>query len=125
MWKSRALRLAELMRARWSGRNQRGELMFRGTYFTADRVEDSPKRACDTVYHPWAVRPALLYWQRTGDPDLGRLFRDWMDTWADAAARAERGKPAGILPSALHWPSGQVGGTGPNWWQPENYTSPI
>ena len=33
-----------------------------------------------------------------------------MDTWVDAAERAERGKPAGIIPSAIHWPDGQAGG---------------
>jgi hypothetical protein len=44
-----------------------------------------------------------------------------MDTWVDAAARSERGKPAGIIPSAIHWPDGNVGGLGPDWWDPRNH----
>jgi hypothetical protein len=44
-----------------------------------------------------------------------------MDTWVDAAARAERGKPAGIIPSAIHWPDGKVGGLSPDWWDPRNH----
>jgi hypothetical protein len=120
-WNQRALHLAELMRTLWSGRNERGFLQFKSTYFTATNVDLRPNRACDTVYHPRAVQPALLYWQRTGDAQLGKLFSAWMDTWVDAAARAERGKPAGVIPTAIHWPDGTIGGTGPDWWDPRNH----
>ena len=123
-WKKRALRLAGLMETLWTGRNRRGQLQFRSTYFTVDRLDDSPQRACDTVYHPRAVQPALLYWQRMGDERLGKLISAWMDTWVNAAARVERGKPAGIIPSAIHWPDGWVGGLGENWWDPRNHGEP-
>ncbi len=121
LWRGHALRLAELMETFWTGRNKRGFLQFKSTYFTADRIDTNPARACDTVYHPRAVQPALLYWQRTGDERLARLFTAWMDTWVDAASRAERGKPAGILPTAIHWPDGRVGGSGSDWWNPRNH----
>ena len=121
VWRDRALRLAELMDSLWTGINERGFLQFKSTYVCVDRVEPNPQRACDTVYHPRAVQPALLYWQRTGDERLGQLFAAWMDTWVDAALRAERGKPSGIIPSAIHWPDGQVGGLGENWWDPRNH----
>jgi hypothetical protein len=52
---------------------------------------------------------------------LTRLFAAWMDTWVNAAARAERGKSAGIVPTAIHWPDGGIGGLGPNWWDPRNH----
>jgi len=120
-WSRRALRLAELMREKWTGCNQRGFLQFKSTYFTANKVDLTPARACDTVYHPRTVQPTLLYWQRTAEAKLTRLFSDWMNTWVDAAARCERGKPAGIIPSAIHWPDGVVGGTGENWWDPRNH----
>ncbi|NOX55222.1 MAG: hypothetical protein GXP27_12455 [Planctomycetes bacterium] len=123
-WKGRADRLAQLMRDLWTGVNQRGFLQFKSTYFSVDRVDRQPERACDTVYHPRAVQPALLLWQRTGDRELGKLFARWMDTWVDAAARAERGKPAGVVPSAIHWPDGRVGGLGPEWWDPRNHGEP-
>jgi len=120
-WSRRALRLAELMETLWTGRNERGFLQFKSTYFTADRLDPTPARACDTVYHARVVQPTLLYWQRTGDPKLAKLFSTWMDTWVDAAARAERGKPAGIIPTAIHWPDGRIGGLDPNWWDPRNH----
>jgi len=124
VWRGRAMRLAELMRDLWTGTNQRGFLQFRSTYFTADKVHEDPQKACDTPYHVRAIQPALLLWQRTGDPRLTELFSAWMDTWVDAAARSERGKPAGIIPAALHWPEGTIGGLGENWWDPRNHGEP-
>jgi len=121
LWLKRAVRMAELMKNLWTGRNKRGLLQFKSTYFTAERVDTNPQRACDTVYHPRAVQPALLYWQRTADKKLTGLFSEWMDTWVDAAARAERGKPGGIIPSAIHWPEGHAGGVGESWWDPRNH----
>jgi hypothetical protein len=122
LWKARALRLAELMETLWTARNQRGFLQFKSTYFSVAKVDEPPQRACDTVYHPRAVQPALLLWQRSGDKRLGELFTSWLDTWVDAAARAERGKPAGIIPSAIHWPDGAIGGLAPEWWDPRNHS---
>jgi len=121
LWRGYALRLADFTEKYWTARNERGFLQFKSTYFTADRVDTSEQRTCDTVYHPRVVQPTLLYWQRTGDEQLTKLFAAWMDTWVDAAARSERGKPAGIIPTAIHWPDGCIGGVGPNWWDPRNH----
>lgn len=124
-WVRRINRLVELAENLWMGRNERGFLQFKSTYFTSEQVDPLPAHACDTVYHPRALQPALLYWQRTRDPRIGKLVTEWMRTWVDAAAREERGKPAGILPTAIHWPDGRVGGVGEKWWLPENYTAPL
>ncbi len=118
VWKARALRLAELTRDRWTGRNQRGFLQFRSIYFSVDKVDTNTARAFDTVYHPSVIQPALLYWQRTGDPALTALFGEWLKVWVDAAARAENGKPSGVLPSAIRWPEGGIARTDLPWWEP-------
>ena len=123
-WKQRAMRLAELMETLWTGRNQRGQLQFKSTYFSVDRVDPDPIKACDTPYHPVAIPPALLLWQRTGDEKLDTLFSDWMDTWVDATARAEHGKPAGVIPAAIRWPTGDCKGPGDNWWDPRHHGEP-
>jgi len=121
-WNSRAMRLVELMKTIWTGKNERGFFQFKSTYFNSEQVNTEPRKACDTVFHPRVIQPALLYWQRTGDPELQALVTSWMDTWVDATARSERGKPAGIIPSVIHWPDGGIGGQGENWWAPGNYT---
>jgi hypothetical protein len=123
-WQQRARRLAELMETLWTGRNERGQLQFKSTYFSVDRVDPDPIKACDTPYHPVAIPPALLLWLRTGDESLGALFSAWMDTWVDATARAEHGKPAGVIPAAIRWPDGACKGPGENWWDPRHHSEP-
>jgi len=118
VWKQRALRLAELMRDRWTDRNERGFLQFKSIYFSVDTVDTSKARAFDTVYHPSVIQPALLYWQRTGDPALTALFGEWLEVWIDAAARADNGKPHGVLPSAIRWPDGGIANPDRPWWEP-------
>lgn len=118
IWEARADRISTMARDRWMARNERGFLQFLSTYFTPDTVSTNRAYACDTVYHTRALQPVLHRWQTSGDSETGALITDWLDTWVDAAARAERDKPAGVLPSAIHWPSGEVGGPGSNWWEP-------
>jgi hypothetical protein len=118
VWQQRALHLAALMRDRWTGRNARGFLQFKSIYFSDTRLDETPRRAFDTVYHPSVVQPTLLYWQRTADPQLTALFGEWLKVWVDATARAEHGKPAGILPSALAWPAGTIAAPPAPWWEP-------
>ena len=122
IWQNRAMRLLELMQNKWTGRNERGFLQFKSTYFTSEEVDLTPAKACDTVYHPRVIQPLLLLWQRTSNPAIARLVTEWMKTWVDATARAERGKPKGVIPSAIHWPEGYVGGVNKEWWKPGNYT---
>ncbi|MHC4283532.1 MAG: hypothetical protein ACYSWZ_11255 [Planctomycetota bacterium] len=52
VWLKRALRPAELMENLWTAPNERGLLQFKSTYFTVEKVDTNPQRACDTVYHP-------------------------------------------------------------------------
>ena len=120
-WRVRARRHADLFRDVWSGINERGYRQFKSVVFNAVRTSSKPRHAVDTVYHPRAVQPALLHWQRTADPELTALFSDWLRGWVEASARTERGKPAGLVPSAIRWPDGTVGGTGADWWRPEAY----
>ena len=122
-WKARAMRILELMETKWTGRNERGMLQFKSTYFSSEEVDPSPERACDTVYHPRTIQSALLLWQRTGNERIGKIVLDWMDTWVEATERAERGKAAGIIPSAIHWPDGGIGGLREEWWIPGNHDS--
>ncbi len=118
LWQQRALRLTSLMRDRWTGRNQRGFLQFKSIYFSVDQIDESPRRAFETVYHPSIIQPTLLYWQRTADPELTALLGEWLNVWVDATARSENGKPAGILPGTLTWPAGAIGTADAPWWRP-------
>jgi hypothetical protein len=119
VWSRRALRIADLMADVWTGINQRGTRQFKSTYFNVHQVHADPRRACDTVWHPGAVQPTMVQALRTRDAALTSLFSAWMDTWVDVTARAERGKPAGVIPSAVHWPEGRPGGLEEPWYRPD------
>lgn len=119
-WLERGKAHAGFMKKVWQGKNERGFWQFKSTYISANKVDNDPQYACDTPYHARAVQSAFVAWLRTGDKDLEEPLTDWMKTWVDATRRAESGKPAGIIPAAIHWPDGKPTGLGENWWLPEN-----
>jgi len=118
-WINRTLRILDLMEKRWTGINERGFLQFKSVYFTSTKVNADPNKTCDTPRHFSAVIPILLYWQRTGDTRCREIISSWLNTWTDASLCTDGGKPAGILPAAIHWPDGRTCGTNELWWDPQ------
>lgn len=124
-WAERARRLVTLAERVWWGENARGRRQFRHIDFNHERVGPDPGRAYDTGYHVRALQPALLLWQRTGDLALAASLLPWLRTWAEAARGTDRGKPAGLVPAALHWPSGRVGSETRGWIGPDLGRDPM
>ena len=108
-------RLVFLAENLWMGINHHGRRQFKSTYFTSKRVSENSLFACDTAYHSRALQPALLAWQM-GDYRPGGIILEWLETYLFASETEERGKPKGIVPSAISWPSGRVGGWLTNSW---------
>lgn len=117
-WEQWALKLADFASDVWTGRNQQGGRQFKSFYFSATEVSPVPTRALDVIANVGALHPALLVWQKTGDPKLTTVMTEWLDTWVKSTARAENGKPAGILPASIRWPDGKAAGADGNWWEP-------
>lgn len=117
-WTKWGLKLGDFMRDVWTGKNERGQTQFKSFYFSATETAPQPQRALDVIADVGALHPALLVWQKTGDEKLGAQICTWLDTWVDATARAENGKPAGILPASIRWPDGAAAGAEGNWWEP-------
>lgn len=117
-WTKWGLKLGDFMREVWTGKNDRGQTQFKSFYFSATETAPQPQRALDVIADVGALHPALLAWQKTGDEKLGAQICNWLDTWLDATARAENGKPAGILPASIRWPDGAAAGAEGNWWEP-------
>lgn len=102
----------------WLHENQYGFEQFPSTYFTPNEIHQNPNYACDTLYHTRAIQPILLQWQNTGDPVIGEIVSRWLDTWVDISSRESNGKASGVIPSAIHYPSGEAGGPDGDWWDP-------
>ncbi len=124
-WTPRVRRLIELADRVWWGANARGELQFKHIDFNHEQLGPDAGRAYDTGYHVRVMQPALLLWQRTGDAALGASLTRWLRTWAVAALGTDRGKPKGIVPAALEWPSGRVGSVGRGWIGPHLREDPM
>lgn len=117
-WAARTDALAALADGVWLRENARGNRQFSSTFITSDGVSDTLAYACDTAYHSRVMQPVLLRWQQTGDPALRDLITAWLTGWVEASASGERGKPEGVLPTAIRWPDGAPGGPGDDWWDP-------
>ncbi len=118
-WQDWSRKLTTFMEQTWTGRNERGLLQFKSFYFSATESAPQPHRAYDVIADVGALHPALMMWRQSNDPKLGRPLLAWLDTWVDATARAENGKPAGILPASIHWPDGAASGSdNKHWWEP-------
>ncbi|MEZ5199381.1 MAG: hypothetical protein R2764_24270 [Bacteroidales bacterium] len=124
-WEQRALKVLDYMENLWSGINEKKQLQFKSTWFSVDRIDLDNKRACDTPYHSRLIQPLMLIWLKTGNERIGKFITTWLRTWVDATFSGACGKPEGIVPAAIHWPDGNPCGTGKNWWQPENYKTPL
>ena len=108
-------RLPNLAYDIWTGINHHGRRQFKSTYLSSDSTSGNPVYACDTAYHSRVLQPSMLAWQR-GDYRPGGVILEWLETYIAAAETEERGKPAGVIPSALSWPSGTVGGWSTTAW---------
>lgn len=122
---ARIQKLLTLADRTWWGENQRGQLQFKHIDFNHERLGPNPARAYDTAYHTRVLQPAFLLWQRTRDPALAAPLTRWLRTWAEAALSTDRDKPAGIVPAALHFPTGRVGSETRGWIGPDLAGDPM
>ena len=59
-----------------------------------------------------------MYWQNNPKDVSANAIISWLNNWITVAAVEQRGKPAGVVPSAVSYPSGAPGGILPKWWNP-------
>ena len=110
----RGLEFMKLYRDLFTGVNGRGHRHFRSISMGVDGVVDEPPFSCDTHYHVRAAKPGLWTMWYTGLPEIDSLMTQWADSWHEDAMRAERGKPAGVMPSAVSFAEDRIGGYGPD-----------
>lgn len=116
------LRSAATIRARHLARDGRGHLRFRSTVIGAGGASANPRDGGDTAYHARAMKHFLwLAWY--GNDEAKAVLSDWARGWRDATMDAARGKPAGIPPGTIWYPSGEIAPPGgAPWWHPDwNY----
>lgn len=111
----RALKSGKLMRDMWMGRTAGGHLMMRSNYLGATGV-GKPGTHSDSRINFRAAAPARGVLAYNNLPALQRIYVDWADAWWTAAMSTDRGKPAGVIPQEIAYPSGRIGGeNSPTW----------
>lgn len=99
----------------WTGRNAHGQLQFKSAWIGATSILSDPPRNRDLAMNTRAAKAVRYYAALKPDPAADALLLDWSRTWAAAAARTDKGKPAGLFPASLRWPDAVVNGDEPSW----------
>jgi hypothetical protein len=117
-WIERSMKTAKLMRDTWTDFNDKGQRQFRANYFGAATV-GSGEQANDSWINYRAIRPAKAVRWYNQNPAISDLLVELADTWLAASMSTDRGKPEGVVPTHIAYPSGMIGGVNsPEWYQP-------
>jgi len=110
----RGFKFMELFRDVFTGINANGHRHFRSILMGSDGVSEKEPFSCDTHYHVRAAKPGLWAMWYSGLPEAEELFIQWADAWYGDAMRTDRGKPKGVMPSAVAYATDRIGGYGPD-----------
>ena len=117
VWIERSMKTGKLIRDLWTAPNDHGHRHFRANFFCAARVGDGGQMN-DSWINYRAIRPALAVLRYNRNPTISRLVTELADGWLAAAMSTDRGKPRGVIPNEIAFPSGLIGGRqSPNWYQ--------
>ena len=111
------------MRDLWTGRNAHGQLQFKSAWIGATEIISEPPRNRDLAMNTRATKAVRYYAALRNDPAVDALLLDWSRTWAAAAARTDKGKPAGLFPASLRFPDAAFNGDEPTWHQANMFWS--
>jgi hypothetical protein len=121
----RAMKTGRLMRDLWMDHARNGWLLMRSNFLGATGVGGAGTTNDSRInYRPASPARSVLWYNNL--PALRKIFVEWAEAWLAASMSTERGKPKGIIPSEIGFPSGQVGGErSPAWYKAEHLPGSI
>ncbi len=99
----------------WTGRTPAGRRFFRSAWFSSTKIDDAPPKNRDVEYNTRAAKAVRYLAWKTGDPAVIGPLHEWAQAWAQAAARTDKGKPAGLIPPSIRFPDEALNGDEPSW----------
>ena len=100
----------------WTGLTPSGNRFFRSAWFSSTEVGSEPPKNRDLGYNTRAAKAVRYLAWKTGDEKAIRLLHEWSKAWVGAAARTDKGKPAGIIPASVRFPDEAINGDEPTWY---------
>eukprot|EP00927_Polykrikos_kofoidii_P081986 TRINITY_DN8007_c0_g1_i1.p1 TRINITY_DN8007_c0_g1~~TRINITY_DN8007_c0_g1_i1.p1 ORF type:complete len:756 (-),score=80.50 TRINITY_DN8007_c0_g1_i1:284-2476(-) len=120
-WKQHALELAKIAKEKLMAKNQRGFYQFKSMYFSVDKICTKVSCSWDTLQHIRYMQPLLVLWKQTDNEVAREICLQWLDAWVDASMQEVNGKPKGVTPSVIRFPSGHAGSETGSWWAPKTF----
>src|SRR5262249_25518486 len=112
----RAMKTGKLMRDVWMDYTRTGHRIMRSNFLGATGV-GGPGTTNDSRINFRPAAPARSVLAYNNLPQLKTIFLEWANAWWAASMSTDRGKPKGIIPQEIGFPSGQVGGErSPTWY---------
>lgn len=101
--------------------DQKGYRRFKSSEFGANGINMNARAGGDTGYNARAMKH-LIWLGWWGERESHDLFVDWADGWRAATMSTEHGKPAGLTPASIFWPSGDfMPPNGKPWWDSDSH----
>jgi hypothetical protein len=112
----RAMKTGKLMRDVWMDYTRTGHRIMRSNFLGATGVGGEGTTNDSRInFRPAAPARGVLGYNNL--PPLKKIFLEWADAWWSASMSTDRGKPRGIIPQEIGFPSGQIGGErSPTWY---------
>ncbi len=108
---------ARYFRDLWTGYNENGNRFFKSAWFSSTEVEMEEPKNRDVIYNGRAVKAVRYYHWKTNDPATESALIEWADSWYTVSQKTDKGKPKGVIPASVEFPTEIINGDGPTWYE--------
>lgn len=105
----------------WTGYNTNGNRFFKSAWFSSSEVEMEDPKNRDVSYNARAAKAVRYYSWKTNDSDTKTALIEWADSWLNISKSTQKGKPEGIIPPSVEYPSEDINGNEPTWYLANMY----
>jgi len=112
---------AEYFENLWTGLSDKGNRLFKSSWFSSTEVNTDPPKNRDVEYNTRATKAVRYLAWRENNPTIVKLLHDHSRTWLKAALRVDKNKPTGIIPPSIRFPDEAINGDEPTWYKANMY----
>ncbi len=100
----------------WTGINDEGFRFFKSAWFSSTEIETEAPKNRDVSYNARAAKAVRYYAWKSNDKATIKALEEWADAWFAASQKTTKGKPKGIIPASIDFPTGEINGPEPTWY---------